>query len=86
MAAYKPEVVITQLLDKIATPFQRLTPSFGVQQPIGTIANSARCNRKSLYKMAAAKPEVLISQLPDKITSDSIHICPVDVQDPENGG
>jgi len=48
MAASKPEVVITQLLDKIATPFQRLPPIFGVQQPNGTIVNSARCNRKSV--------------------------------------
>src|SRR5208282_353663 len=50
MAAYKPEVVITQLLDKFATPFQRLTPIFWVQPPIGTIANNVRCNRKSVFK------------------------------------
>src|SRR5208282_305479 len=44
-------------------------PIFGVQQPNGTLANSARCNRKSVLKMAASKPEVLISQLPDKIST-----------------
>src|SRR5271157_251340 len=37
IAASKPEVVIAQLLDKIATPFQRLNLLFGIQQPIGTI-------------------------------------------------
>src|SRR5208282_2597457 len=50
MAAAKPEVVISQLLEKISTPFQRLNPIFGVQQPNGTLANSARCNRKSVFK------------------------------------
>ena len=43
MAAFKPEVLIYQLLDKIATPFQRLTPIFGVQQHNGTIPYTARC-------------------------------------------
>src|SRR5208282_6002537 len=55
MADSKREVVITQLLDKIATPFQRLTPIFGVQQPNGTIANSARCNLKSFFKDGGLK-------------------------------
>ena len=32
MAAAKPEVLISQLLDLIATPFQRLTPIFGVTE------------------------------------------------------
>src|SRR5208282_5060985 len=50
MAAAKPEVVISQLLEKISTPFQRLHTIFGVQQPNGTLANSARCNRKSAFK------------------------------------
>src|SRR5208282_836878 len=50
MAAAKPEVLISHLPDKISTPFQRLTPIFWVQQPNGTLANSARCNRKSVFK------------------------------------
>src|SRR5208282_5175396 len=50
MAAAKPEVLISHLPDKISTPFQRLTPIFWVQQPNGTLANSARCNRKSAFK------------------------------------
>ena len=41
---------ISQLVDEIATPFQRLTPIFGVQQLSGTIANAARCHRKSDFK------------------------------------
>ena len=47
MAAVKPEVLISQSLDKIATPFQRLTPIFGVQEFNGAIANIALCKRKS---------------------------------------
>src|SRR5208282_292058 len=50
MAATKPEVVISQPLDKIATPFQRLTPIFWVPEFNGAIANIARCNRKSDIK------------------------------------
>ena len=53
----KPEVrifqildIISQLLDEIATPFQRLSPIFGVQQLSGTIAITVRCNRKSDFK------------------------------------
>jgi len=42
----KPEVPIFQLLDKIATPFQRLTPIFGVKHHKGTIWYTARCNWK----------------------------------------
>ena len=50
MAAVKPEVLISQLLDQIATPFQRLSPIFWVHHLNGTIANTARCNRKSEFK------------------------------------
>src|SRR5271157_5565562 len=50
MVAVKPEVLISQPLDKIATPFQRLTPIFGVHQLSGTIANTARCYRKSDFE------------------------------------
>ena len=50
MAAAKPEVLISQLLDKIATPSQRLSPIFGVQQLNGVIVNTVRCNRKSVLK------------------------------------
>src|SRR5208282_358854 len=39
---------------------------FGVLELKESIANSARCNRKSVLKMAAAKPEVVITQLLDK--------------------
>ena len=42
MAAIKLEILISRLLDKIATPFQRLTPIFGVQEVTsGSICNSA---------------------------------------------
>jgi len=47
MAAVKPEVLLSQLLDQIATPFKRLTSIFWVHQLSGTIANTARYNRKS---------------------------------------
>ena len=47
MAAIKQEVPIYQLLYKMATPFQRLTPIFGVQEfNCAIIMNTARRNRK----------------------------------------
>src|SRR5208282_3202661 len=49
MAAIKQEVPISQLLYKIATPFQRLTPICGVHQ-LSSIANTAGRNRKSEFK------------------------------------
>ena len=42
MAAFKLEILISRLLDKIETPFQRLTPHFGVQQSNGAIEITAR--------------------------------------------
>ena len=43
----KPEVNISQLLDKIATPFQRLTPPIFVFQKVnGATMNTAQYNRK----------------------------------------
>ena len=42
MAAVKPEILISQLLDKIATPLQRLTSIFRVQEvTTGSVCNSA---------------------------------------------
>jgi len=56
MAAVKPEVLVSRQLDKIATPFQRLTPMFGVQEINCVITNIAQCNQKSeKFKMAAVK-------------------------------
>jgi hypothetical protein len=46
MAAAKPEVSISQLLHKIETKFQRLTPIFGVHQFTETHRNTVTCNRK----------------------------------------
>ena len=37
MAACKPEVLISQLVDEIETPFQGLYPIFGAEQPNSTI-------------------------------------------------
>ena len=50
LAAAKPYALIYQLPDKIATPFQRLSPKFGVQQLNGAIANTVKCNRKSVFQ------------------------------------
>ena len=47
MVAAIPQVHITQVLDKIATKFQRLPHIFVVRQLNRTNANTARCNRKS---------------------------------------
>jgi len=43
----KPEVLIYQLLDKIAMKFQRLPYVFGVHELSDTVVDTARCNRKS---------------------------------------
>ena len=42
IAAYKPEVLISQLVDEIETPFQELPPIFGVEQLNGTIVHYTR--------------------------------------------
>jgi hypothetical protein len=42
---WKPKVLISQLPDKIATPFQWLTPIFGVQQLNGAI-HTVRCKQE----------------------------------------
>jgi hypothetical protein len=47
MAACKPEVLLSQVLDKIKTRFQRLTHIFGVQHLNGTTPNTVRCEQKS---------------------------------------
>ena len=69
MAANKPKVRISQLLDKIGTPFQRLTPIFEVQEFSRANTKIARCSLTGSRKfnIAAVKPKVLISQLLDKI-------------------
>ena len=43
MAAAKPDVLIYQITDHIATPFQRLS-ILGVQEVHGAISNTARCD------------------------------------------
>ena len=47
MAAAKSQGHITQVLDKIATKFQRLSHTFVVRQLNRTNADTARCKRKS---------------------------------------
>ena len=47
IAAAEPPVPIDQVLDKIATKFQRVTHIFVVRQLNRTNADTARCKRKS---------------------------------------
>jgi hypothetical protein len=65
MAVAKPEVLVSQLVGKIATRFQRLPHVFGVQQPEGAIGNTPDVTGSWKLKVAVAKPEILISQLVD---------------------
>ena len=67
MAACIPEVLISKLVDKIATPFQRLTPHFGVRNSMALFRIRSDVTGSPKSKMAAVKPEVFISQLVDKI-------------------
>ena len=73
MAAAEPQVPITQVLDKVATKFQKVTYIFLVQQLNGTKPDIARCKRKTRIqngdRQIGSKPEVFISQLLDKIAT-----------------
>jgi hypothetical protein len=70
MAAAKPEVLISQLLHKIATPFERLTqPFYGSSNSMAILRILSDVTGSRLLKTAAVKPEVLISQLRDKIAT-----------------
>jgi hypothetical protein len=60
-AASKPEVLIYQLVDEIATKFQRLSVCSLIQRPNGTSGNAAKPNRKSEHQDGSLKPEVLRS-------------------------
>ena len=69
MAAVKPEVLIFQQLDKMATPFQRLAPFSGSRNSMGLFRILPDVTGSRKFKMAAIKPEALISQLLDKIAT-----------------
>ena len=67
MAAYKPEILISQLVDEIEESFQGLPPFSGWSN--STVLSSIILDIRGVqkFKMAAYKPEVFISQLVDKI-------------------
>ena len=65
MASVKPEVLISQLLYKIAAPFKRLTPFKGSMNSMVLFRILCNVSGSRKSKMAAVKPEVLISQLLD---------------------
>jgi hypothetical protein len=50
MAAAKPEVLVSRLVDQIAARFQRLPQVFEVQQSNCDIPDIMRCNRKSIIE------------------------------------
>ena len=60
---YKPEVLISQLLNKIATLFERLTqPFYRSSNSMAILRRLSDVTGSRLLKMAVVKPEVLISQ------------------------
>src|SRR5208282_2748610 len=78
MAASTPEVVIFQLLDKIATPSQRLTQIVWVRQPNMPVRRIVPdVTGSQFFKMAVYKPEVLIYQLPYKIATPFQMLTPI---------
>ena len=90
--ASKPELLIFQLLDMIATPFQRLAPIFGVQKFNGTVPNTARCkwngdaflsSRRDIiiFGLTAAILDFLLPLITGGILNSSIEFL-----DPENVG
>ena len=72
MAAVKPEELISQLLNKIATPFQRELPFSGPSNSMALLRILHDVTESRYFKMAAAKPEVLIHQLLDKMATAAI--------------
>ena len=66
MAAYKPEVVITQERHEISARFQQILDIFDHAQHAGAISNIVRCrptfSRQPEIAMAICKPEVVITQ------------------------
>ena len=66
MAAYKPEVVITQERKDISARFQRILYIFEHAQHGGAISNIGRCRptsrRQPEIAIAACKSEVVITQ------------------------
>ena len=62
MAAYKPEVVITQKRHELSARFQRILDIFDDAQHAGAISDIVRCRPTSGNSMAAYKPEVVITQ------------------------
>jgi len=66
MAATKPEVTISQFVDKLATKFQWLHLSFRVQHSNETSDNTVQVNQKCEIQDGDHKPEVTMSQLVHK--------------------
>ena len=57
MAAYKPEVVITQVRHEISTSFQWITYIFDHAQHAGTISNIVRCRPTTGNSNGGQKPD-----------------------------
>jgi len=80
MAAFKPEVHVSKLVDKIGTKVQRLCKCFrgpAVQLDCQKCCTTKPEVRNPIYKsnMAAFKPEVPISKLVDKIGTNVQWLC-----------
>ena len=67
MAAYKPEILISQLVDEIEKPFQGLLTFSGWSNSIVLSSIILDIRGVQKFKMVGYKPEILISQLVDKI-------------------
>ena len=86
MAAAKSEVLNSQLPDKISTPFQRLTPIFGVLDINGTNVYTVRRNLvwKLRYKYFRFGGRHLVKRFP--VTSGTIRNSANGLLDLENWG
>src|SRR5208282_2595874 len=75
MAAYKPEVVITQERHEISARFQRILDIFDHAQHARAISNIVRCrptfSRQPEIAMAAHKPEEVITRERHEISARS---------------
>ena len=78
MVACKPEVLISQLVDEIETPFQGLYPIFGVEQPNSTIIHYTRHKGSpEIQDGGLLTGSILISQLVDKIETPFQGLSPL---------
>ena len=88
MAAYKPDILISQLLDKIETKFQRLTLHFRGPATqwdwLDNCATKPEVENRGYINVSGVQPAILDFRLP--LMSGGIQNNSIVLLDPENVG